>query len=90
MGPYLAMCSAVMPLATALVLTSPRDGIAQSTPAERQPLQLTLQSSLLFEDRRILVRLPRNYELDAAARYPVLYKFTETISLTGMTTASIS
>jgi predicted alpha/beta superfamily hydrolase len=34
----------------------------------------TLRSSVLAEDRRFLVRLPRHYELDADARYPVLYK----------------
>lgn len=73
-NPHFTMSPAVLSLMTALVLTIPWDGQAQSTPAERQPLQLTLQSSVLSEDRRILVRLPRHYELDAAARYPVLYK----------------
>jgi predicted alpha/beta superfamily hydrolase len=48
---------------------------AQTPPADRAPKQLILHSTLLDEDRRILVRLPRHYELDAAARYPVLYKF---------------
>jgi predicted alpha/beta superfamily hydrolase len=51
------------------------NGWAQSSPEARQPVQLTLQSSILSEERRILVRLPRRYELDTMARYPVLYKF---------------
>ncbi|MGC4048486.1 MAG: alpha/beta hydrolase-fold protein [Paludibaculum sp.] len=43
--------------------------------AKRAPQQLTLHSSVLSEERRILVRLPRDYELESTARYPVLYKF---------------
>jgi predicted alpha/beta superfamily hydrolase len=43
--------------------------------AARQPVQLNVRSSILAEDRRILVRLPRHYDLDPAARFPVLYKF---------------
>lgn len=44
--------------------------------SEAQPtVELVLKSSLLSEDRRILVRLPRHYELDQGVRYPVLYKF---------------
>jgi len=75
------MCTALTPcrypllLMAVLVLASQSNGQTQSNPATRQPLQLTLQSPLLSEDRRILVRLPRHYELDTAARYPVLYKF---------------
>jgi predicted alpha/beta superfamily hydrolase len=33
-----------------------------------------LKSAVLGEDRRILVVLPRRYDADPAARYPVLYK----------------
>jgi predicted alpha/beta superfamily hydrolase len=58
-----------------VVFAGPSNCQSQSTPAPRQPLQLTLHSSLLSEDRRILVRLPRHYELDTTVRYPVLYKF---------------
>ena len=36
--------------------------------------QLTMQSAVLSEERRILIRLPRRYEADQAVRYPVLYK----------------
>jgi predicted alpha/beta superfamily hydrolase len=42
--------------------------------AQQAPKTLTLASPILQEDRRILVRLPRNYDKDTAARYPVLYK----------------
>jgi predicted alpha/beta superfamily hydrolase len=71
----LASCRYPLLVMTGLVLAGPSNCQAQSNPAARQPLQLTLQSSLLSEDRRILVRLPRRYELDTAVRYPVLYKF---------------
>jgi predicted alpha/beta superfamily hydrolase len=47
---------------------------AAKLPAQ-PPAELTLRSSLLEEDRRILVRLPRHYALDSSARFPVLYKF---------------
>jgi predicted alpha/beta superfamily hydrolase len=33
-----------------------------------------LHSSILKEERRVLVRLPRRYELDTTTRYPVLFK----------------
>jgi predicted alpha/beta superfamily hydrolase len=33
-----------------------------------------LHSTVLNEERRVLVRLPRRYQLDAATRYPVLFK----------------
>ena len=33
-----------------------------------------LHSSILGEERRALVRLPRHYDSDTSARYPVLYK----------------
>jgi predicted alpha/beta superfamily hydrolase len=46
---------------------------AQNAPAPPYSQQ-TLHSSVLEEDRRILIRLPRHYDLDSAARYPVLYK----------------
>jgi predicted alpha/beta superfamily hydrolase len=36
---------------------------------------LTIQSKVLGEERRILVRLPRHYELDNTDRYAVVYKF---------------
>jgi predicted alpha/beta superfamily hydrolase len=48
--------------------------LGQTKPAQ-QPLSIMLKSSVLAEERRILVRLPRHYGLDSAARYPVLYKF---------------
>src|SRR5215468_8372660 len=75
------MCNAFAPsrrpllLLAALGLAASSKSLAQPNPAMRQPLQLTMQSSLLAEERRILVRLPRRYEVDTSARYPVLYKF---------------
>jgi predicted alpha/beta superfamily hydrolase len=53
---------------------------AQQPPAQQPPQQpavaspITLESRLLEESRRTLVRLPRRYEQDKASRYPVLYK----------------
>jgi len=49
---------------------------AQPPPQQPKPAiqPATLQSAILGEDRRILVRLPRRYEQDPAARYPVIYK----------------
>jgi predicted alpha/beta superfamily hydrolase len=47
---------------------------AQST-APPLAQQQSFQSAVLGEERRILIRLPRHYERDAAVRYPVLYKF---------------
>jgi predicted alpha/beta superfamily hydrolase len=68
LGPW--RCSLV--LLAALLSAGRLNSQAQSNQATRQ---VTLQSSLLSEDRRVLVRLPRHYELETAARYPVLYKF---------------
>jgi predicted alpha/beta superfamily hydrolase len=65
-------CRRFLFLLAAVLSAGPLNSQAQSNQATRQ---LTLQSALLSEDRRILVRLPRLYELETAARYPVLYKF---------------
>jgi predicted alpha/beta superfamily hydrolase len=76
------MCTALAPyrcpllvIAVLVSLAGLSNGQTQSNPETQRPLQLTVQSSVLSEDRRILVRLPRRYEFDVAARYPVLYKF---------------
>ena len=58
-------------LTAVLVLAGAASCVAQSKPAT----PYTLRSSILSEDRRILVRLPRHFKRDTAARYPVLYKF---------------
>jgi len=47
----------------------------QAAPPSQIATAQTLHSTLLNEDRRILVRLPKNYERDTSTRYPVLYKF---------------
>lgn len=53
---------------------------AESHPAKAAsslpPVQVIekMQSSILGEERRVLVRLPRRYEIDTAIRYPVLFK----------------
>jgi predicted alpha/beta superfamily hydrolase len=43
-------------------------------PRAAAPLEARLRSSVLDEERRLLVRLPRGYEQDAQQRYPVVYK----------------
>jgi hypothetical protein len=58
-----------------LVAATVREVLTPQPAQPRQPVQLNLRSSILAEDRRILVRLPRHYDLDPAARFPVLYKF---------------
>lgn len=63
-----------VPVITAILFLEAWDCQAQTAFATKPPAELVLKSSLLSEERRILVRLPRNYELDASARYPVLYK----------------
>jgi predicted alpha/beta superfamily hydrolase len=65
----------LVPVMAGLLSGAALDCAAQENSGIRQPAQLVLKSSLLSEERRILVRLPRRYEIDAAARYPVLYKF---------------
>ena len=70
----LAICRSLVPV-TALVFSNAWACQAQANLATNQPAQLVLKSSLLSEERRILVRLPRHYQLDTTARYPVLYKF---------------
>src|SRR5262245_34472946 len=75
------MCTALAPcrypplFVAALIFACQSNGQAQSKPETQRPLQLTVRSSMLSEDRRLLVRLPRQYERDTAAHYPVLYKF---------------
>jgi predicted alpha/beta superfamily hydrolase len=71
----LSACRRLLLVMAVLMIAGQSNGRAQSNQERKGPLQLTLHSSLLSEDRRILVRLPRHYELDTAAHYPVLYKF---------------
>lgn len=75
MSAPLATCRSFVPVLTAILFMKAWDCQAQANPATQQPTQLVVKSSLLSEERRILVRLPRHYERDTAARYPVLYKF---------------
>lgn len=49
--------------------------VASAAALAQAPQQFTLPSSILSEDRRIFLRLPRHYDLDPTARYAVLYKF---------------
>jgi predicted alpha/beta superfamily hydrolase len=64
-----------LPLVFAL-LAVPRAHGAEPPSSKPTPpyLEQTLPSTLLGEDRRILIRLPRHYALDTTTRYPVLYK----------------
>jgi predicted alpha/beta superfamily hydrolase len=45
-----------------------------SAAAAKPYLETTLRSAVLDEQRRLLIRLPRRYELEPNARYPVAYK----------------
>ena len=38
-----------------------------------QPITLTLHSTILNEDRRVIIHLPRNYPLNTTDEYPVMY-----------------
>lgn len=60
---------------------------AQPAPPKREPARLSLHSTLLNEDRRILVVLPRHHELDSGKRYPVIYKLDGDNGSTVMTAA---
>ena len=70
-----ATCRSLLAVVGFVFFVDARECQAQANPALSQPVQVVLRSALLSEDRRILVRLPRHYERDSAARYPVLYKF---------------
>lgn len=51
-------------------------GAMSAQPAAPSKVQaLTVHSSIMNEDRRVLIRLPHYYERDSTARYPVMYKF---------------
>lgn len=65
-----------LPAALAATLfLMPLSGQSPPNRPSGQPVEITLTSSLLSENRRLLIRLPRRYDLDPTARYPVLYKF---------------
>jgi predicted alpha/beta superfamily hydrolase len=71
----LAFVRMALPLIFAL-LSVPGAGAAEAPSSGPAPpyLEQILPSSILGEDRRILIRLPRHYALDTTTRYPVLYK----------------
>jgi uncharacterized protein len=65
-------------VSSSLAPAAPAD-VKQSGPSVRGPRASAsvvekLQSAILEEERRVLVRLPRRYELDRTTRYPVLFK----------------
>lgn len=74
MSTLLAVCRCLPPITSAVLFVTAWNCHAQQSPATKPPSELILKSALLSEDRRVLVRLPRHYQLDTAARYPVLYK----------------
>ena len=46
---------------------------AQPTPATPNLIDTSIKSSLMSEDRRVIIHLPHKYEEDTNRRYPVMY-----------------
>ena len=78
------MSATIMFLIAFLTVPSVTSVLAQATPpptsaSESKPLesgsiiQTNLHSTILDEDRSLIIHLPRNYSRDAAHKYPVMY-----------------
>src|SRR6185503_13456384 len=72
----------VMLLIVLLTMLNVQGVLAQSTPtptSENKPpeasniVQTNIHSTILDEDRRVIIHLPRNYSKDTAQKYPVMY-----------------
>jgi predicted alpha/beta superfamily hydrolase len=44
-----------------------------STPESDRVIQTNIHSTIMDEDRRVIIHLPRNYSKDIAQKYPVMY-----------------
>jgi predicted alpha/beta superfamily hydrolase len=61
-----------VPMAQGLLAQTPT---ATPTPEIKPPevVQTTLHSTIMGEDRRVIIHLPRDYRQDASQKYPVMY-----------------
>jgi predicted alpha/beta superfamily hydrolase len=88
----------VMLLIVLVTMLHGRTVLAQSTPApasENKPvessniIQTKIHSTILGEERNVIIHLPRNYSKDTAQKYPVMYVLDGT-SQDGHTAAKIT
>jgi predicted alpha/beta superfamily hydrolase len=69
----------VMLLIVLLTMLNVKSVLAQSTPTEIKPpessniVQTNIHSTILDEDRRVIIHLPRNYSKNTAQKHPVMY-----------------
>jgi predicted alpha/beta superfamily hydrolase len=69
----------VMLLVVLLTMLNVKSVLAQSTPTEIKPpessniVQTNIHSTILDEDRRVIIHLPRNYSKNTAQKHPVMY-----------------
>jgi uncharacterized protein len=69
-----ATASAIAQSTNAATKTAANPGAPVAAPSKPALREDKLHSAILGEERRILVRLPRHYEVDTKVRYPVLFK----------------
>src|SRR5262245_43239673 len=66
-------------LAVANVKIVPDQTTTPAAQSENRPpesvniVQTSIRSTILDEDRRVIIHLPRNYSKDSAQKYPVMY-----------------
>src|ERR1044072_7020678 len=67
-------------LAFSILLSAAAITHAQQTPTptsspsgERKVVDTTIQSSIMSEERRVIIHLPRSYALETTQKYPVMY-----------------
>lgn len=73
---------ATLTLSVVLLALNANDALAQIAPTatpENKPaesgnvVQTNIHSTILDEERRVIIHLPRNYSKDTAQKYPVMY-----------------
>ena len=53
--------------------TAPTPTPTPSTAESDNLIQTSIHSTIMAEDRRVIIHLPRNYSKDSAQKYPVMY-----------------
>ena len=68
-----ALITALLGTQTQAQQPSPTPAPAPSPSYEPKTIETSIHSTILGEDRRLIIHLPRNYGRDATQKYPVMY-----------------
>src|SRR6185295_748780 len=69
----LIILSAIPNVKSVLAQATPTPASENKPPESSNKIQTNIHSTILDEDRRVIIHLPRNYAKDTAQKHPVMY-----------------